>query len=62
MTTLGSSMLILERRLRMGIVAVVAVSIPLVIWWLCMAFGFSGRGLDGTHAAADLLPMRSRRT
>ena len=28
----------------------------------CMAFGFSGRGLDGTHAAADLLPTRSRRT
>ena len=28
----------------------------------CIALGFSGRGLDGTHAAADLPPTRSRRT
>ena len=28
----------------------------------CIAFGFSGRGLDGTHAAADSLLTRSRRT
>ena len=28
----------------------------------CMAFGFSGRGLDGTHAAADSLLPGSRRT
>jgi hypothetical protein len=33
MTTLESSMLTLERRLRMGIVAVVAVSVPLILWW-----------------------------
>jgi hypothetical protein len=28
----------------------------------CMAFGFSGRGLDSTYAAVDRLPTRSRRT
>jgi hypothetical protein len=32
-TSLESSMLTLERRLRMGIVLAVAVAIPLVIWW-----------------------------
>ena len=28
----------------------------------CIALGFSGRGLDATHAAADLLSTRSRLT
>ena len=29
---------------------------------ICIALGCSGREFDGTHAASDLLPMRSRLT
>src|SRR4051794_9522410 len=56
--TLGST----SRRRTFDVVDLAVPCSPLTTRIGCIASGFSGRGLDVTHAAADLPPTRSRLT